>query len=557
MDIRRLPVAVSVLVASVFASAVFAQAPPAQAPQKPAAAPADGPKFEIRRYIFEGATLISREDLEAATRPYTGPDRSFADVQRSLEAIEKLYGARGFSAVQVALPEQELDKGEIRFSLIEAKLGRVIVEGNKFFDEANIRASLPALKPGDAPNINDIARNLRIANENPSKQTQVLLRSGQEEATVDAVARVVDESPYRASVTVDATGTHQQGVFRTGFGFQHGNMLGLDHVLTLQYVTAPYDQNIRSRFDPFPSKNIFILGAGYRIPLYASGNTLDFTAGYSNVNSGTVAQLFTISGAGGIFGVRYTKNLDRIGDYEHKAIFSFDYRGYHSKGIRAVGSTFQLIPDVTVHPITVAYNGVYRGQDHETGFSMGVSQNMPGGNDGTGTQLCLSRSNGLGECANPNYLVGRWSLNHNRALANDFQMRFAMNGQVTRDMLISGEQFGVGGADSVRGFLEREITNDVGFRGTVEFYSPDWGGKTGIGGARARAVYFIDWGAVKRNRPGPAEIHSTHVGSQGFGLRFSRGTNISLRLDYAVVNDAGGNQGKFDGRLHGSFSYIF
>ena len=39
-----------------------------------------------------------------------------------------------------------------------------------------------------------IARNLRVANENPAKQATVLLRSGREEATVDAVLRVVDEA---------------------------------------------------------------------------------------------------------------------------------------------------------------------------------------------------------------------------------------------------------------------------------------------------------------------------------------------------------------------------
>ena len=528
--------------------------------QQPPAAD-DGPKFAIKRFVYEGATLISKEKFDAATTEFVGPGKSFADVQRALEAVEKLYSANGWSAVQVLLPEQELERGEVRFQIIEARVGRVLIEGNKFFDEANIRASVPSLKPGSAPNINSIARNLRVANESGAKQTTVLLRSGQQEATVDAVVRVVDESPYKASITVDSSGTAQTGQLRVGLGFQNSNVNNSDQVLTLQYVGAPY-RNVADNAEPtrlslVPSKRVFVAGVGYRIPLYERGDSIDFTAGYSTVNSGTVGNLFAISGAGGIFGARYNRNLDRIGDYEQRWVFAWDYRGYHNKGVRVVGTTTQLVPDVTTHPVSAQYTGQFRGQESESGFTLGASQNLPGGNDGGGNAICASRVNGRGECANGRFFIWRWGFNHNQALGSDWQFRFAMNGQFTRDMLIAGEQFGVGGADSVRGFFEREISNDQGYRGVMELYGPDWGSKTGISGARARGLVFYDWGGVKRNRPAPAEIHGQHVSSYGFGIRLSRGTNFSLRADFATVQDQGGNQGSGDGRLHFSASYIF
>ena len=525
------------------------------------AATDDGPKFEIKRFAFEGATLISKQTFDAATAGFIGPGKSFADVQRALEVVEKLYSANGWSAVQVLLPEQELERGEVRFQIVEARISRVLVEGNKFFDDANIRASVPSLKPGSAPNINSIARNLRIANENSAKQTTVLLRSGQQEATVDAVVRVVDESPYKRSITVDSSGTAQTGKLRVGLGYQNSNVNNTDHVLSLQYVGAPYRNEApnsgANSLSLVPSKRVMVIGGGYHIPLYESGDSLDFVAGYSTVNSGTIANLFSISGAGGIFGARYNKNLDRFGDYEQRLVYSWDYRGYHNKGVRVVGTTIQLVPDVTTHPVSVQYTGLYRGQDHETGFNIGASQNLPGGNDGTGTNICASRINGLGECANNRFFIWRWGINHNQAMGSDWQFRFAMNGQQTRDILVPGEQFGIGGADSVRGFLEREISNDVGYRGTTEIYGPDWGSKTGLAGARLRGLLFYDWGAVKRNRPGPGEAHGQHVSSYGFGIRFARGNNFSLRADYATIQDKGGNQGSGDGRLHFSASYIF
>jgi len=531
----------------------------AQAPKKPAVD--DSPRFEIRRFIFDGATLVPREQLEEETRQFTGPQRTFGDVQRALEILERTYANAGWSAVQIVLPEQEMERGEIRFQIVEAKIGRVIVEGNKFFDEANIRASVPALMPGQSPNINAIARNLRVANESPSKQATVLLRSGQEEATVDAVLRVVDEKPYKFSITVDNTGNAQTGRLRTGYGFQHANLLGFDDVLNLQYVTAPYSETRQpdgtvERWSLVPSKAITVLGLGYRFPLYTLGDTIDLTLGYSNVNSGTVANLFTITGQGIVAGVRYTHNLDRIGDYEHRMAFSADYRSYENKGVRAVGGTVQLVPDVVVHPLTVLYSGLYRQQNSETGFSASLVKNFAGGSDGRGSTFCLSRTNLIGQCATANYTIFKWSFNHNQALPADWQARAALNGQYSDDMLVSGEQFGIGGADSVRGFFEREVSNDVGYRGTLELYTPDFGGKL-MAGARTRALAFFDYGGVRRNQPGPAEPHGQHITSTGVGLRFSRGTNIALRLDYGIVTNKGGQQTLGDTKLHASFSYLF
>jgi len=211
-----------------------------------------------------------------------------------------------------------------------------------------------------------------------------------------------------------------------------------------------------------------------------------------------------------------------------------------------------------VHPVSLTWAGAYRKSDSDSNFYVSVSQNLPGGND-AGTKAFLgdpysspARPPARAD-ANPRYFATRWGFNHNRALPRDWQFRWGMSGQLTRDMLVSGEQFGIGGADSVRGFLEREIINDNGYRGTLELYSPDFG----ITGARVRALTFYDWGAVRRIRPAVLEMHGQHISSYGFGLRFSRGTNVSLRLDAAAVMDAGGLQGVGDVRVHASFAYIF
>jgi len=110
----------------------------------------------------------------------------------------------------------------------------------------------------------------------------------------------------------------------------------------------------------------------------------------------------------------------------------------------------------------------------------------------------------------------------------------------------------------VRGFLEREIVNDHGYRGTIEGYTPDLAGLTDwLSGYRMRGVLFYDFGRVTRMEPLASEPFGQSIASAGFGVRLSRGTNLSLRLDYAVVLDKGGLQSRGDGRAHMTFAYIF
>jgi len=90
-------------------------------------------------------------------------------------------------------------------------------------------------------------------------------------------------------------------------------------VLTLHYVTSP------TQLD-----DVTLLGLGYRIPLYGSADVIDLHAGYSNVDSGTVSEVFKVSGKGTLFGARYTLNLNKRSPIEHRLGFAFDYRAFEN-----------------------------------------------------------------------------------------------------------------------------------------------------------------------------------------------------------------------------------
>jgi len=534
--------------------------PGPSAPPKAVTAEA-GPKFEIRRFEVEGVTLVPVTRIDAALKPFTGPARDFGDVQKALEALEKLFLEQGFGSVQVLLPEQELDQGTVKFKVIEPKLGKVSVEGNKEYSETNIRASLPALKEGVAPNSNKIAANLRVANENPGKGTTVLLRAGSNEGEVDAVVRVSEDKVTRFNATLDNTGAGGSGAYRVGMGVQTSNVFGRDHVFAAQAITSPDE---KGHFQGY-SKDVAIFGMQYHIPLYRIGDSMDFSAGYSNVNSGVVQNIFNVSGRGSVAGVRYSRNFDKWGNIEHKLIWAWDYRAYRNNVTPVNGGT-QIVPNITVQPMSLTYAATHRGQSDETSGYLSYSRNIPGGSSGGSQAFDASRPGGR-----PGYTLWRFGLTYLRSFAGDWQGRVNLAGQYTRDLLVAGEQFGLGGANSVRGFSERQFANDYGMSANFELYTPDMAPLFKLDAAnKVRLVAFYDTGHVVRNEPLRNDTGATTAKGGGLGVRYTHGNNLSIKLDAAFAalpSNSGGDSTNGSAsptqvslkqfRLHGSLVYLF
>jgi hemolysin activation/secretion protein len=537
--------------------ALLAQAgPAASTPTAPAAnivpaEPVAPPKFEIQRYRLEGNTLLRRETIDRVLAPYTGKGKDFGDVQRALEALQGAYQQAGYGGVEVRLPEQELERGEVRFVVIETKIARITVEGNEHFTRENILRSVPSLRVGETPNSREISESIRLANENPSKQSTVLLRGSEREGEVDATIRVADIDPRRWSVSLDNTGNENTGRARLGIAFQDSNMFERDHVMTAQFITSP------SKLE-----EVLVFGVGYKIPFYGSGNSVDIVGGYSNVDSGTVQDLFLVAGQGSIYGFRYNQALPKWGDLEQKLIYGLDYRAYQNQ-VNTDGSTGQttLVPDITVHPVSLTYTANLRLTGHDLSGYFNLAQNIPGGSDGQVEDFNGPQGARPGVGA-ANYRLYRAGLNYVKLLPADWQLRTNFAGQFTRDALVAPEQFGIGGADSIRGFNERYASNDKGYRTTFELYTPDYGKAWGLPDGRLRFLVFYDTGSLRRNFTTDNELDQASLDATGLGLRLSYKTYFTMRLDVAHVLHDGTNYNSPDTRrniqkFHLSLAWVY
>ena len=518
--------------------------PPIAAPSKPPAPP----RFAIQRFLVEGNSILAQGELDRILAPFSGKDRDFGDIQRALEALQGVYTGRGYNAVRVSVPEQDIRSGQVRLRVVEARIRRVRVEGNRFFDEKNVSAGLPSLKEGTSPNTRAIGQDAQLVNENPAKQVSVALQAADDPGQVDATVRVTDENPSRISVFADNTGTPKTGNLRTGVGYQNANLFNGDDVINAQVLTSPGH-----------ASDVKVFGAGYRVPVYKWSGVVDALAGYSSVNSGTVQDFFTVSGKGTVFGLRYTQLLGRVDTYEHRAAFGLDYRAYKNSVIFADLGGSQ-VPDITVHPASLTYSGRVSQVGRDLSFNVSYSRNIPGGPDGDQDAFTATQDSSgnprtparLG--ASAKYSIWRAGVVFSQVLPSDFILRAAANAQQTRDLLVPGEQFGMGGADSVRGYYERETASDVGRRFSLEGYGPDFG--SWIGSTwRARALVFYD--AARGHDNIPERGPENKLGSFGLGVRANQGKSFAFRLDVARVTQDAGTRLKGDYRAHAAVAYSF
>lgn len=493
------------------------------------------PKFDIAGFRVEGNSVLSATEVDAILQPYVGKQRDFADVQRALEALQDVYQRRGYGAVYVYLPEQRLEGGTIVLKVIEAKIDKITVTGNRYFSEANVRRALPDLKPGAVPNMVDIAENSRAANENPARQLQVVLKQSPTEGLIDAGVQVTDQPPLKPFVSLDNTGTPATGRERLGLGVQYANLWERDHVATLQYITSPTDRD-----------KVKVYSLGYRFPIPTWGDSVDLYAGYSNVSAAqtqTPAGALSISGKGTLAGGRYNLILRRRGEYEQRVLFGFDYRKFENQcSLGSFGSAGCISTagnpgaDVETRPASIGYSGQLTQATRQAGFNVSYARNIPGGAHGGDADFSAVRAP-----ATAHYGVLRYAASASSAAFGNWTVRGNLQGQSSSNALVPAEQFGLVGYTAVRGFLERELAGDKGYLGNLELYTPDVGSALGWKTTGARLLAFYDAGVAQINEPVAGQADRTIASSWGLGLRGSYGRNVTLRLDVARVVHGGGS----------------
>ncbi|OIP12581.1 MAG: hypothetical protein AUK53_07405 [Betaproteobacteria bacterium CG2_30_59_46] len=517
---------------------------------QPALAQSSG--FNIAGFGVEGNTLLTAAQIRATLAPYTGADRKMGDINKAADALRAAYRTAGYPIVQVFPPEQAVSSGQIVLKVIEGKVQSVKVAGNTAYDAGNIRASLPLLKQGASPNASRLEAAIALANENPAKQISVNFQSGVKPGEIDSRIDVTEDRIAKYFVTFDNSGSSSTGYNRLGVGYQNANLFNRDHILTLQYLTSPDHLNDVSSYS-----------VGYRIPFYEHGMALDLLGAYSDTavaNTPTPAGPMNFTGQGSVYAARLNQTLPSIDDLRHKLVYGIDYKDFNndctlnSAPLSGCGS-------VTAQPASLAYLALVARPAFQASGGVTYVSNLPGGKHGAGTDYTAARNG-----ARTTWSAWRLSGSVGVPLPKDWQAHVAVNAQITGDLLVPGEQFGAGGATSVRGYSERAASGDEGASGNFEIYTPELGKVLAFPDANLRGLFFYDVAKVSRNGTlRVTEKRANNLSSLGVGLRYGHKKDLNVKLDIGWVQESIATadapprpiRDRDDVRGHLSLSYVF
>ncbi|AOJ43511.1 hypothetical protein WJ23_31345 [Burkholderia lata] len=467
------------------------------------AAPAAPQSFDVNAFVVRGNTTLPTLEIEKAVYPFEGPGRTLADVNAARDALQKAYQDRGYQSVVVELPQQQVKNGVILLQVTEAKVGRLRVDGAKYNSPQNIRDAVPALAEGQVPDFNQAQQQLTDLNRSADRQVIPILKPGALPQTVDVDLKVDDHSPLHGSLELNNDNSPGTSTLRTTANLSYSNLWQLGHVISGTYVLAPQHPN-----------DARVYAFSYLAPIRDSRWSFLATVVHSDSNVASVANT-NVLGKGTTYGFTAIYALPATETYAHSVSVEID-RKHFDENVSIPGQTGSTAP-LTYVPVTLSYNGQLSLKNSQTSFSASVTTNLRGLGSDWGA-WDNKRYN-----ATPDFVYGKFDVNHTQRFANDMQANAHVNAQISNSPLVSSEQFAAGGMNSVRGYMQAEDTADSGVIASVELRSPSlakWlGGAVGSRVNEWRFHAFFDAAHLWLLSPLPEQTSRFNLMSVGVGTR--------------------------------------
>ncbi len=327
----------------------------------PCAAQSGDASQPLESMSFFGASLVPVPTLQAAMRPLLGrpADKTALDAVR--RAVQSVYDASGYRLVTVDLPVT-VATGAVAVRVHEVRVSTIAVAGAERSGEAGVRVALGALQEGKSPNLDRLAQQTFLFNENTRRQVGIDFQPDGPDR-VRALVSVVEQSPWYGSVQADNTGNTQTGRNKLALALGHANLF--DHGITAEISasTAPGSYQTHQA------------AARVNVPVPATGGRVEASVDTSHGNLGVVLGTFAIAGSSRGARLAYQHPLSRAADFEQTASLALEHR--RSDDIIDF-SGVNLGTSIGTDTLTLAYSAGGRGSLVWSALGS-FTVNLPGG----------------------------------------------------------------------------------------------------------------------------------------------------------------------------------
>ncbi len=488
--------------------------------------------FYIREYRVDGVKRLQKLEVEEAVYPFLGPARTPDDVEQARAALEKTYHDKGYQTVSVVVPQQDPRRGIVRLEVVENKVGRLRVNGARWFLPSQVKREAPSLAEGNVPEMKQVGKEITGLNRLADRRVTPVLRQGVEPGTVDIDLNVEDKLPLHGSLELNNRYSANTTPLRINGSVSYGNLFQLGHTGGLSLQVAPEDVD-----DALVYSGYYLARVSDGLSLMATGTKQD--SNVSTLGGGAVA------GRGDIIGLRALFDLPTTQKFYQNVTLGIDWKNLEEDIV--LGNDVIAAP-IEYYPLSVNYNASWMGDKGFTALNTSLNFSLRGAGADE-EDFANKRFN-----ADGSYIYLRTDLAHTRDLDDGWQVFGKIQGQLASQALVNTEQFAGGGLDTARGYLEATVLGDNGVFGTVELLGPSLIGSSAKSPATEtptktdewRFYAFSDVGMVKLYDALPGQDSTYSLASFGIGSRANlyKHYNASVDVAFPLIEEADTDRGE-------------
>ena len=263
--------------------------------------------------IVTDIEILKSQDFQDLLKEYFGKPATLGSLNKLTRSVIEYYRKMGFPVVNVIVPRQTVRDGMVQIVVTEAKVGKVIVEGARWFNPDKLKNEV-GLREGDKVDGEQLQEDIRWLNTNPFRSTSLAFQPGESPVTTDVILEVNDRLPIRGFFTYDNYGIDLTGKNRLSTGFNFGNLFNEEQQVNFQYTTTT--QQIFNSLNvysgswivPLPWRHLFTVYGAY------AGSKADIEPEGQLTGSS-----WQVSG-------RYNIPLPLIEQYTHELYVGFDFK---------------------------------------------------------------------------------------------------------------------------------------------------------------------------------------------------------------------------------------
>lgn len=233
----------------------------------PARIEKDGISVHINKVEFTKSQIFSESEILKFKSLLVGKDATEEDLNNFVNIINSQYAKKGIITARAFITENSLNAGILRIELMEAKVGKVVVEGNRFNRKWFLKSRISE-KSGDVLDLQTLEKDLRQFNRLARSVTlSAKLKPGEEYGTTDIILNAKEKFPFHFSASWDSFGRDTTGLLRGGLMVSTDSLFGFQDRLSFAINKS------RSATNPYIDYNIPINRKGTRIGVsYMHGN---------------------------------------------------------------------------------------------------------------------------------------------------------------------------------------------------------------------------------------------------------------------------------------------